>query len=135
MPHWRKMPPRRNPHAGVWLIIAFCAAMILVMFVLSLLWPVHARDLDGAHASAPLHEWFKNLKNGNGGLCCEEADGHRLEDVDWRGETDGSYSVRIDGQWIKLQDWQIVHEPNRLGSAVVWIFLGKVTCFMPGAGT
>ncbi len=120
--------------AGLWLVALGCV-LIILLFVLSLFVSMaHARD-DGSHADAPLHDWFTHLQNGQGMLCCEEADGHRLEDVDWRGEADGTYSVRVDGQWIKLAPEQIVKEPNRLGSAVVWIWQGRITCFMPGAGT
>jgi hypothetical protein len=130
----QRMPSRKRCSVP-WLIIAFLAAMIVVVFVLSLFMPAHGRDLDGAHAAAPLHDWFSNLRNGKGALCCEEADGHRLEDIDWRGEADGTYSVRVNEEWVKLQPEQVVKEPNRLGSAVIWIWQGHITCFMPGAGT
>lgn len=126
----------RHKRSGVpWLIVTFCALMILVMFVLSLFVPVHGRDLDGHYAASPLGDWIKGLRSPAGGLCCEEADGHRIDDVDWRGEADGSYSVRIEGAWVKLNADQVVREPNRLGSAMVWIWQNRITCFLPGAGT
>jgi hypothetical protein len=61
------------------------------------------------------------------------ADGHRLDDVDWRSDGD-SYSVRIDGQWVKIDPDRVLSEPNVVGPAMVWIWRGTITCFIPGAG-
>lgn len=89
----------------------------------------------GRYAASSNSDWIRGLKNKSGMLCCDVADGRRLEDIDWRGEGDGTYSVRIDGTWIKLSADQILTEPNRMGVAMVWIFQGKITCFIPGSGT
>jgi hypothetical protein len=105
--------------------------------------PVNARD-DGRYADSPLKSWFKGLRSGRG-LCCDFADGVRIDDVDWdtNGPTykDGNatYRVRLGGQWLDVPPSAVVTEPNRAGPAIVWplIYDGKpydVRCFLPGAG-
>src|SRR5690348_2677221 len=97
------------------------AGLVLFLFSTVKVWP---RDLTGQYSNSPNSEWVKNLRSPGGMPCCDLSDGHRLEDVDWKGEPDGTYSVRIDGQWVKLEKDQIITEPNRLGVAVVWIWMG-----------
>jgi hypothetical protein len=58
-----------------------------------------ARD-DGRYAASPLKPWFDNLKSKGGALCCSDADGTALSDVDWQTK-DGRYRVRIDGEWVR----------------------------------
>lgn len=111
------------------------ACAVVVVFCLLFAGNAGARDLDGKYANSPLHDWVSNLKNPAGGLCCDMADGHRLEDVDWKGEPDGTYSVRIDGKWVKLDKDQIITEPNKMGTAMVWIYMGRITCFIAGSGS
>jgi len=94
-----------------------------------------ARD-DGRYAQAPLNGWFSQLRSGKG-LCCDGADGKRVNDVDYDRDATG-YRVRLDGQWVRVPDDAIVDVPNRAGFAMVWPYTdadGKVTirCFMPGA--
>jgi hypothetical protein len=43
----------------------------------------HARDLDGRYAQSPLKTWFDKLRSSGGSLCCSDADGTALSDVDW----------------------------------------------------
>src|SRR5947208_16829212 len=55
-----------------------------------------ARD-DGRYANSPLKPWFDSLRSGKG-LCCSDADGSVISDVDWESK-DGHYRVRLEGQW------------------------------------
>lgn len=121
-----------NDDDWMYLVLAFLFGAV-ILFLVAFGVPAQGRDLSGQYAESPLHDWFSHLKNANGGLCCDFSDGHRIEDVDWKGEADGTYSVRVNGEWVKLTKEQVVNEPNRLGQAVVWIWMGKITCFMPGA--
>ena len=97
---------------------------------------VSARD-DGRYANSPLKAWFDQLASKKG-LCCSFADGVSVEDVDWDSRN-GSYRVRLHGQWITVPDSAVVTEPNRFGPAVVWPYqdsdgVTQIRCFMPGAG-
>jgi len=92
----------------------------------------NARDLDGRYANAPHKAWVESLKNGQGVSCCDNSDGFKVEDPDWRNVGD-TFEVKIDGNWKQLEEHQIITEPNRIGYAMVWIWRGSITCFMPGA--
>jgi hypothetical protein len=98
-----------------------------------------ARD-DGRFAASQLKAWFDQLASGKG-LCCSFADGRRVEDVDWdSGGPNGTFRVRLDGQWIDVPPEAVVTEPNRFGAAVVWPYQDaagttQIRCFIPGAGT
>lgn len=106
--------------------------------------PAGARDVGqfGAVDQAT-HEWFTGLTNQRGDICCDTADGHRLDDPDWRINPDGTYSVAVLGGWQKVPPDLVVRTPNRIGVAVVWIWPPdqfasaanpqKVRCFMAGA--
>jgi hypothetical protein len=76
---------------------------------------VRARDLDGRYAASPLKEWFNQLSSGKG-LCCSDADGTALSDVDWESKN-GKYRVRLGGEWIVVPDDAVITEPNRAGRA------------------
>ena len=104
-----------------------------------------ARDVDGRYAGSPLKPWFDQLKSGKG-LCCSDADGTALSDVDWEGFSDASkpnvhYRVRIDSDWWDVPDEAVITEPNRAGRTMVWPvylrgatqeFLVEIRCFLPG---
>jgi hypothetical protein len=97
---------------------------------------VGARDLDGLYANSPLIRWFDTLKSSGGSLCCSDADGTALSDVDWESK-DGKYRVRLNGEWIDVPDDAVITEPNRAGRTMVWPLnpadgLG-IRCFMPGS--
>jgi hypothetical protein len=96
-----------------------------------------ARD-DGRYAASPLKPWFDNLKSKGGALCCSDADGTALSDVDWQTK-DGRYRVRIDGEWVDVPDDAVITEPNRAGRTMVWPLRGYgglvIRCFMPGSMT
>lgn len=112
--------------------------MIGVVIILILSIPAHARDPDGRYAASPLKGWFDNLKSSGGALCCSDADGTALSDVDWKTK-DGRYRVRIDGEWIDVPDEAVITEPNRAGRTMVWPIRGygglTIRCFMPGSMT
>lgn len=117
---------------GMWLV-----PMTLLILALTV-WAAHARD-DGRYAQSPLKGWFDQLKSGKG-LCCSDADGTALSDVDWESR-DGRYRVRIpDNQgkleWFDVPDEAVITEPNRAGKTMVWPMRGymgiTIRCFMPG---
>jgi hypothetical protein len=111
-------------------------ALIVLLAVLAAA-TVHAsaRDLDGRYANSPLKPWFDTLASKKG-LCCSDADGTALSDVDWETK-DGRYRVRLEGDWHDVPDDAVVTEPNRAGRTMVWPIkgLGSLTirCFMPGS--
>jgi hypothetical protein len=87
-------------------------------------------------SASKLYDWFDHLASGKG-LCCSFADGVSVQDVDWDTK-DGSYRVRVDGQWIVVPDTAVVTEPNKFGPAVVWPYkdydgVTQIRCFLPGA--
>ena len=93
-----------------------------------------ARD-DGRYAQSPLKSRFDSLRSGKG-LCCSDADGSAVADVDWESK-DGHYRVRLDGQWIDVPDDAVVTVPNRAGRTMVWPVQGasgiSIRCFLPGS--
>lgn len=106
---------------------------LAVAFVVALVDSASSRDLEGKYANSPNSEWVKSRHNKQGTSCCEVADGHRLDDVDWKSDGD-TYSVRIEGQWVKIPPDHVLTEPNVIGPAMVWIWNGVPLCFIPGAG-
>lgn len=116
----------------LWAVVVGIVALVLALTVHF----AHARDLDGRYAGSPLKEWFDNLKSNSGALCCSDADGTALSDVDWETK-DGRYRVRIEGEWVDVPDSAVIHEPNRAGRTMVWPLRGymglTIRCFMPGS--
>lgn len=112
-----------------------CALLLIALAAPSM----HARDLDGRYAAQnpELHQWFEGLRSGKG-LCCSDADGNAVSDVDWE-TSGGHYRVRIDGEWVDVPDEAVITEPNRIGRAMVWPIRGylgvSIRCFMPGSMT
>ena len=86
-----------------------------------------------------VHDWFDQLASGKG-KCCSFADGFSIQDVDWdTGGPDGSYRVRLHGEWINVPREAVVTGPNRYGPTVVWPYMDaegatQIRCFLPGAG-
>ena len=111
--------------------------MVLCCCVLSLVASVDARD-NGQYANSPLKTWFDSLRSGKG-PCCSDADGTTVIDADWEGTGDPSrpYRVRLDGQWVPVEETAVIKEPNRLGRTIVWPMRGylgvSIRCFMPGS--
>lgn len=118
-----------------WCLFAFVMFALLMCLVVS---GSHARDLDGRYASSPLKPWFDALRSSGGSLCCSDADGTALSDVDWESK-DGKYRVRIGGEWIDVPDDAVITVPNRAGRTMVWPYYMQghavVRCFMPGSMT
>jgi hypothetical protein len=122
-----------------WLIfVTFVVVLVVAVRLLSPL-AAAARDLEGRYVNSPLHSWFEGLHSGKG-LCCSDADGTALSDVDWETK-EGHYRVRIEGQWWDVPDEAVITEPNRAGRTMVWPVYYRVVnsplrieirCFMPG---
>lgn len=110
-------------------IIASLFCLLSFLFIMAC---AFARNDDGRYNDNPLRPWFDSLKNQKNFPCCSTVDGTRLEDPDWRIENDGSYSVRLDGQWLAVPPEAVITEKNRAGYVVVWRFNGKITCFLGG---
>lgn len=103
--------------------------------------PSKARDLDERWAQSPNREWFNQLKNKHGNRCCDDGDGRRIEDPDWREDADGYWvktTPKYENSWVRVPDSAIVQENNRVGYAIMWPeTTGKqnigVMCFLPGS--
>lgn len=103
---------------------------LIAVYVLALVVASHAHD---GHND----DWFRSLKNGMGGSCCDGSDYQRVEDPDWKME-DNAYWVRL-GEWQKVPDDRIVSTKNIIGPAIVWPYIDmagkeRVRCFLPGSG-
>jgi hypothetical protein len=111
----------------------------LAIATLLLALPAGARDLgQWSHVDPKTREWFRGLTNSASQVCCDEADGQRVEDPNWRIESDGSYSVAINGQRTKVPPELLVKGGNRVGFAIVWLwppYKPELRCFMPGTET
>lgn len=119
------------------LLLAITVMAIILGFLFSIrIAPAFGHD-DGRYANSPLKEWFDGLRSGKG-PCCSDADGSVLKDVDWESK-DGHYRVRIDGEWINVDEDAVLTTPNRYGPAMVWPLRGymgvSVRCFLPGSMT
>lgn len=96
----------------------------------------HAR-MAGAD-DMPNHYWFEHQYSVHGEWCCNVADGHILEDEDWRA-VGGEYTARIEGQWHPIPAFALrdpAGGPNPTGKAIVWYLLVgdhlTIFCFAPG---
>jgi len=95
--------------------------------------PADAHDPDGAW-----NWWFVLQRNTLGTSCCNGSDAHFLNDDDWR-ISGKRYQVRISGQWLDVQDWQLLKpaQPNPTGKAIIWYGDPKhepgfyIRCFTP----
>ena len=112
-------------------------ALMALLAVLAFSFHASARDLDGRYANSPLKQWFDSLASKKG-LCCSDADGTALADVDWESK-DGHYRVWLDGAWHDVPDDAVITVPNRAGKTMVWPMRSAVgltiRCFMPGPMT
>lgn len=113
--------------------------VLLGILAAILIGSVRARDVDGRYAASPLKEWFNQLRSSGGALCCSDADGTALSDVDWDVKA-GHYRVRIDGKWHDVPDDAVIKQPNRAGRTMVWPYrtdgeVNFIRCFMPGSMT
>ena len=120
----------------IWFCLSWgnCSGRAAMLIVAS-----EARDRGQFAKSTPeMKAWFESLKSGKGFLCCSDADGTAVSDVDWESK-DGHYRVRLGGQWIDVPDDALVTVPNRVGRTMVWpmpMIEGdtiKIRCFMAGS--
>ena len=101
----------------------------------------HAKPPPGADLTTPTAQWFKAQHSMDGSWCCDIADGHLLDDEDWRMKN-STYEVRINGEWITIPEKAKRDPnggPNPTGHAVVWYTIegtstGRpfIFCFAPG---
>jgi hypothetical protein len=90
----------------------------------------------GGHNDDPNHDRFERQRNSAGKSCCQIADGHRVDDADWKSDGAGHYQVGLDGKWIPVPDAAIINPHDRpIDYAVVWIWHGEILCSMPGSGS
>ena len=114
-------------------------AWLFTLTACAVVMPTAAHNTDGRwnYLAADMREWFKGLHAPRTGTpCCDEADGWRVDDVDWELK-DGHYRVRVYGKWIPVPDDTVITEPNRFGPAVVWPYVDltettQIRCFLPG---
>jgi hypothetical protein len=133
-----------NFHRGVTGKTIACWAR--VAFSIALLFSFSAYAIDnGQYENVPPHirNWFNNLKNPNGGMCCSLADGHRLDgdDVSTMGPT---WYVFVEDDWWEVPADRIVTtEGNPVGQAVVFYRTVQrpnqklkldIFCFVPPGG-
>lgn len=116
--------------AALWgAILIITATVLTIVFCVT----ARARD-DGRYANSPLKPWFQGLK-ANRGLCCDGADGQRIDDSDWSTTASG-YRVRIEGEWHDVPKDALIEEPNLAGFAMVWYYNGAqgiyIRCFLRG---
>lgn len=114
-------------------------AALAVLILTCLPAPAHDPTHQGIH-----DDWFRSLRNKQGGSCCDGSDAVRLEDPEWRQtpatpeEPEGGYEVNLGDGWQKVKPDNLVHGTNRVGYAIVWPMHinGKLVprCFMPGSG-
>lgn len=118
--------------ASRWIAVVLCAALQTAVLVLVLLWAIaagQARDLNGRYASSELRDWYAAQRNGLLQACCDDADGHEV--TQW-GRGPAGYWVEFDGQRHQVPPELLVAGSHPYGKAVVWIWRGKVRCFLPG---
>lgn len=107
-----------------------CVALLIAAVTIA---PAHGHDMDHPE----LDGWYMGLRSGLGPCCGgPKVDATTLDDNDWEAK-DGHYRVRVDGEWIDVDDEAVLKQPNRAGRTMVWLGFrdGKpfVRCFMPGA--
>jgi hypothetical protein len=92
------------------------------------------RAVAGGHIDDPNHAWFEHQRNSAGKSCCEIADGHRVDDADWKSDGAGHYQVRLDGKWIPVPDAAVIIRAI-VRSTMLWFGFGtaKSSASCPGA--
>jgi len=96
----------------------------------------------GTDLSSPIHQWFERQTSHDGHFpCCSEADGHVLNEEDWRVHG-GKYQVFLEDRWWDVPKEAIVDPgkgDNPLAKPIVWYrhlngYDGGPTidCFCPG---
>lgn len=92
----------------------------------------------GYDPNSPTHRWFEAQYSRGGQWCCNVADGHLLEDSDWRLIGD-HYEVKLFGVWRSISADALRDPkggPNPTGHAIVWYLVTEfglhIYCFAPG---
>ena len=95
---------------NMWRLLMASLALALVVS------PADGHDPDGAW-----NWWFVLQRNMRGNSCCNGSDARFLSDDDWR-ISDKHYQVRIGGQWLDVEDWQLLKpaQSNPTGKAIIW---------------
>ncbi len=110
-------------------------ARLVILIFLGMYVLAFAKD-DGRYGDSPNKSWFRGLLNNEGQSCCDVADGQRIEDADWRSTADGHYQVKINDAWVTIPDYAVLNPKNRpVDYAVLWIYKGRIMCFLVGSGT
>jgi hypothetical protein len=109
------------------------ATGLMICSAVAIAAPPPGTDLD-----SPLHAWFERQRATNGALCCSVADGHILNDDEWRA-TGNAYEVRIARRWYPVPDGALRDVSGGLNPtqhAVVWYSMWgtdlHIYCFAPG---
>lgn len=120
-----------------WLSTLILFLVVLVMGLGMALFKVagaEARDLTGKYAESPLKSWFNGLTSRKG-PCCDLSDGYRVDDADWESH-DGHFRVKIDGEWVDVEEEAVLNQPNLAGHTMVWPMYKdgrpKARCFIVG---
>ena len=95
-------------------------AWLFTLTACAVVMPTAAHNTDGRwnYLAADMREWFKGLHAPRTGTpCCDEADGWRVDDVDWESKV-GDYRVRVYGKWIPVPDDTVITEP--IASVLRW---------------
>lgn len=105
---------------------------VITILVLMMASSAFAHD----HDHPELNGWYESLHSGNG-PCCDGSDAKSVDDPDWENNS-GHYRVKINGEWVDVDEKDVVTVPNRAGIAKVWPWYkdGRpaARCFLPGSG-
>jgi hypothetical protein len=125
-------------------------ALAGILFTLAV-HPAHAH----MHDRPDLNEWFENIHNDGGGLCCSMEEGVVIAAEDYRNtELDKceatyqiepsppAYCVLWKGRWRQVYANAVITKPNPYGAALAWPVYEWAgdkdntwfRCFIPGPG-
>lgn len=95
---------------------------------------------EDALVTAPYGEWFSQLRNVQGGLCCTLADCRPVEarisaDGHWEFLADPRHFAGGDGRWVTVPDERVLRQPNPVGQPIACYVNGfSPFCFLPAEG-
>jgi hypothetical protein len=108
------------------------AALVAALLIPASVW---AFDSDKWDHDPLTRDWFRSLHNERGALCCDTADGVRIEDPHWKELPEGGYVVFARERWVRISPDQVVNPPDRkMGYAILWWPQNwdEPSCFLPG---
>jgi hypothetical protein len=77
--------------------------------------PAMAAPPPGTDLSSSEHLWWECQRTpGARGNCCAEADGHNLNDGEWR-QSGSGYQVRVGGYWFDVPSEAVITGAGRCG--------------------